>query len=86
MDEVELVSSHYKGKASRCNNQPIRIETPFCTDKDDVETYLRVTARFLNRSIVNQIEWIRDTESESTPKGGAYHYSVWSAKGVACNR
>ena len=85
MDEVELVSRSYKGKASRYNNQPIRIQTPFCREKADVETYLKVTARFLNRSTVNQMEWIRDTESESTPKGGTYHYSVWAARGVACN-
>ena len=81
--EVTTYSHRYQGKVPSTS---LEVTSPAFKERDEAEDYLKIYATLNNSSVVTELEFKKETESEMNfnKKGkhtGEYKYSVWTAKG-----
>lgn len=81
---IELVSDNYRGNKSKIDKDAILLESQWFRDRNEAEKSLKVTAKFLDRNLVNRVTYSKETRSKGTEGEGTYYYTVWKAEGRAC--
>jgi len=83
-ESVEIVSKNYRGY-KRTSTKDIRLSSDYYKDRDDAVEELRILASFYDCNLIDNFEFIKDSDEESTESGGTYIYTVWKAVGNGTN-